>query len=150
VSTPTAGVYLVAGTALLLLAQRLRGRHAEPPRSEGPSRTERYLQSRSLVVVLGFTLYVVPSPIYVGAVKAVADANASPAQELAYLAELLLIMLWIIELPMLALLAFPRRSTAALEEINSWFVNHGRAVAVLAAASVGLYLVAVGIVTLLD
>ena len=61
VRTPSAGVYVAAGAALLLIAERLRRPRRKPPkRSDGPSKTDRYLGSRRLVVLLGLILYVVP------------------------------------------------------------------------------------------
>jgi hypothetical protein len=146
---PSAGLYALAGVALLVLATRLRARPPRPPNAEkGPSRVDRYLGSRRLVALLGIVLYVVPSPIFVGAVKAIADTNASAPLELLYLAEMLLIMLWLIEVPMLMLIAFPVRALATLEAINAWFVRHGRAVAVLACAVLGAYLLVLGAVEL--
>ena len=78
------------------------------------------------MLALGFILYVVPSPIFVGAVKVLADTSASDGQKLIYLVQLLLIMLWLIELPMLILIAFPARGVVALERTNAWFAGHGR------------------------
>jgi len=149
--TISSGLYIVGGVALLWLALRLRHPGPEKPRKEsGPSKTERYLESRRLVLLLGVTLYVVPSPIYVGAVKAIADTKASTAQGLLYLAVTVVVMLWMIEIPMLMLLAFPRRASAALQSINDWFARHGRLIAVIAAAGLGAYLILVGAVELLD
>ena len=146
----SSGLYIAGGVALLLLALRLRRRGPVKPKQEetGPSKTQRYLESRRLVLALGVILYVVPSPIYVGAVKAIADTKASTSQELAYLAVTVLIMLWMIEIPMLMLLAVPRRSSAALEGINSWFARNGRLVAIIAAAVGGVYLIVVGLIEL--
>ncbi len=149
VITPTAGLYVAAGSALLFVATRLR---RDPPpvsaHDAGHSRIDRYLQSRLLVVVLGVILYVIPSPIFAGAVNAIADTNASPGQELAYLAQMLLLMLWLIELPMLMLIAFPRQSEGALERINAWFAAHGRRLLVLACAGLGVYLILIGAIEL--
>jgi Sap, sulfolipid-1-addressing protein len=152
VSTPSAGVYLLAGAALLGLGgwlargrARLDRRHA----GRGPSRVERYLQSWRGVLALGVTLYVVPSPIFVGATKSIADTNASTPRELAYLAATIVIMLWLIELPMVLLLAFPAPGVSLLEAVNGWFARHGRLVAALAAATLGAYLIVVGLVELL-
>ena len=145
--TVSSALYILGGAILLWLAYRLRHPGPPKPRKEArPSKTERYLESRRLVVLLGIILYVVPSPIYVGAVKAIADTKASTAQELLYLALTVVIMLWLIEIPMLMLLAFPHRASAALEGINDWFARHGRMVAVIAAAGAGVYLIVVGLV----
>ena len=149
VLVPTAALYTAAGGALLLLAVHLRRAPRRPPSEHArASRTERYLRSRRLVLGLGFILYVVPSPIFVGAVKALADTTASDGQKLIYLVQLLLIMLWLIELPMLILIAFPARGVVALERTNAWFAGHGRRLLVPACALIGVYLLAVGAVEL--
>jgi hypothetical protein len=148
--TVGSGLYIAGGAALLYLAVRLRHPGPEQPKkSAGPSKTDRYLESRHLVFLLGVILYVVPSPIYVGLVKEISDTKASAPQQLLYLVQALLIMLWMIEIPMLLLLAFPARGAAGLVRINAWFVRHGRLIAVLAATGLGLYLIGVGLVELL-
>lgn len=149
VMTPTAGLYVAGGLVLLIVATRLR--HAprrSSPQDTGRSRIDRYLQSRWLVVVLGLVLYIVPSPIFAGAVRAIADTNVSAGQELAYLAQMLLLMLWLIELPMLMLIAFPKHSVGALEWVNAWFAAHGHKLLVFASGGLGIYLLIVGVVEL--
>ncbi len=149
VITPTAGLYVAAGLMLLFGATRLRrAPRRSSPQNTGRSRIDRYLQSRWLVVLLGLVLYVVPSPIFAGAVRVIADTNVSAGQELAYLAQMLLLMLWLIELPMLMLIAFPKHSVGALERINAWFATHGRKLVVLASGGLGIYLAIVGVVEL--
>jgi Sap, sulfolipid-1-addressing protein len=91
----------------------------------------------------------VPSPIYLGAIKAIADTNAAAGQQLVYLAQVLVIMLWLIELPMVMLIALPDRSVRVLERVNGWFASHGRALLVFASAGLGVYLIAVGVTELL-
>jgi hypothetical protein len=151
VFTPSAGLYAVGGIALLVVAARLRARKPRPAGAEkGPSRVDRYLGSRRLVVLLGIVLYVVPSPIFVGAVKAIADTQASAALQFAYLVQMLLIMLWLIEVPMLMLIAFPARSLKALEAINAWFARRGRALGILACAGLGVYLLVLATIELLS
>ncbi len=59
-------------------------------------------------------------------------------------------MLWMVELPMLMLLAVPDRAAAALESTNLWFARNGRLLAVLAAAGAGVYLVVRGLAGLLS
>ncbi len=112
------------------------------------SKIERYLQSRRLAFVLGITLYVLPSPIYIGAVKAIADAHLSHSGELTALLATVAVMLWMVELPMLMLLVVPARASAALERINLWFARHGRSLAIVAAGGVGVYLMVKGLVGL--
>jgi hypothetical protein len=168
--TPSAAVELALGMALLLLALRLRskggGAAAETPSGaveeissgaaagasgeKAPSKIERYLESRKLAFVLGITLYVLPSPIYIGAVKAIADAKLSTASELLDLLAVVAVMLWMIELPMAMLLAIPARAASALEAANLWFARNGRLLAVLAAAGAGAYLAIRGLLGLLS
>ncbi len=148
--TPGAAVDIAIGVLLILVAARLHRKRSDTPKQpSGPSRTERYLESRRLVLLLGVVVYVLPSPIYVGAVKAIADATSSTTTELVYLAAIVVVMLWMIEVPMLMLLAFPRRSSIALENINAWFTRHGRLLAVVVAAGAGAYLIGAGLVELL-
>ncbi len=147
--TAGAALYIAAGIALLWLAVRLRNRDPDAPKEKsGPSRTDRYLESARLVLVLGVVLYIIPSPIFLGVVKAIADTHASTSQQLVYLVMALLIMLWLIEIPMLLLLLFPARGSRILENINGWFARHGQLVAVLVSAAAGVYLLGVGLVEL--
>ncbi len=114
--TPGAAVEVALGVLLMLLALRLHRKRPDPAAAASasagatPSKIERYLQSRRLAFVLGIVLYVLPSPIYIGAVKAIADANLSTSDELADLVGVVAVMLWLIELPMLMLLVVPDRA----------------------------------------
>ena len=152
--TPGAAVDLALGALLFLLAVRLHRRRPDPAAAAaakpdgGSSKIERYLESRRLAFVLGVILYVLPSPIYIGAVKAIADANLSTSGELASLVVVVAIMLWMVELPMLMLLAVPDRAASTLERINLWFASHGRSLAIAAAVGTGVYLIVNGIVGL--
>ncbi len=145
------GLYILGGVALVWLAFRVRNHKPDPDKKKesGPSKTDRYLESARLVLVLGVVLYVVPSPIYMGVVKAISDTNASTAQQLLYLVQALLIMLWMIEIPMILLLLFPARGAKILESINAWFARNGRMAAFVVALVAGLYLIGVGLVEIL-
>lgn len=146
--TPSAALDLALGVLLIGLAVRLRSKRKDPPKQGGTSKIERYLQSRPLAFVLGLTLYVLPSPIYIGAVKSITDAKLSTSSELLALAVTVAVMLWLIELPMLMLLLVPHRASIALERINVWFTQHGRLLAVLACAVAGAYLAIKGLADL--
>jgi Sap, sulfolipid-1-addressing protein len=135
------------------LAASREGAPGEEPgtgeeRQNGGSKIERYLHSRRLAFTLGIVLYVLPSPIYIGAVKSIADANSSTAAELTSLVVVVAIMLWMIELPMVLLLAFPTQAVAGLEGVNRWFARNGRSLGVVAAVGVGVYLIVKGITQL--
>lgn len=146
--TPSAAVDLALGTLLLGVAVRLSHPRASRSKADGESKLERRLQSRRLAFVLGLTLYALPSPIYVGAIKTIADAQLSSGSQLLALGVTLAVMLWLIELPMLLLLIVPERAGKALEQINAWFIQNGRRLAMLACVGAGLYLIAKGLVGL--
>ncbi len=146
--TPSAAIDLVLGVLLIALSIRLYHRRGRPAKPAGGSKIERYLQSRRLAFVLGVTLYILPSPIYIAAVKSVADASLSTSGRLAALAVTVLVMLWLIELPMVMLLAVPDRAASVLERVNLWFGHNWRMAAFVVAAAVGAYLTVKGLVDL--
>ena len=153
--SPSAAVDLALGVGLLVLAAWLYRRGprqaslAESSSSE-PSKIERYLSSRRLAFVLGLTLYALPSPIYIAAVKTIADASLSTSGELAALAVTVVVMLWLIELPLLMLLVVPARAASVLEHLNLWFVRNGRVLAIVASLAAGVYLLVRGLGGLLS
>jgi hypothetical protein len=146
--TPSAALDLALGVLLIVFAVYLHRKQPATTKPGGPSKIERYLQSRRLAFVLGLTLYVLPSPIYVAAVKTVADAKLSTGSKLGALAVIVAVMLWLIEVPMLMLFLVPARASSALERINLWFTRHGRLLAVLLCVGAGVYLAVRGLVGL--
>jgi hypothetical protein len=147
--TPSAALDLFLGVLLVGLAVHLRRPRRPDSKQGGESKVERYLQSPRLAFLLGLTLYVLPSPIYLGAVKTIADAKLSTSGQLLALAATLGVMLWLIELPMLMLLLTPEHASNALEQTNAWFAQNGRRLATLACAAAGLYLITRGLVGLI-
>jgi len=147
--TVGSGLYILGGAALIVLGFRLLNRPSAPKQDKGPSKTDRYLESARLVLMLGFIMYVVPSPIYMGVVRSIADTHASTGQQVVYLVIALVIMLWLIEVPMLMLLIFPERGAQVLENINAWFARNGRRAAAYVSILAGVYLVGVGLIEIL-
>jgi hypothetical protein len=146
--TPSATLDLILGVLLIGLSVYLRRKQPRPVKASGTSKIERYLQSRRLAFVLGVTLYVLPSPIYIAAVKEVADAKLSTSGKMLAVAATVAVMLWMVELPMLMLLVVPERTTSTLERVNAWFGRHGRFLAVIACAAAGTYLAIKGLADL--
>lgn len=150
----SAAIDLALGVLLIALAVRLHGKRpdpdADPQAPSVPSKIDRYLESRRLAFVLGITLYIIPSPIYIGAVKAIADAKLSTSNELLDLTVTVAVMLWLIEVPMMLLLIVPDRAERALDETNRWFARNGRTVAIVASAAAGAYLAIKGLVDLVS
>jgi hypothetical protein len=145
-------IELVLGVLLIALAIRLQRKRpdpdAHPKAPSGPSKIDRYLESRRLAFVLGITLYIIPSPIYIAAAKAIADAKLSTSNELLDLAATVAVMLWLIEVPMMLLLIIPGHAERTLDAINRWFAHNGRTVAIVASAAAGAYLAIKGLVDL--
>jgi len=148
----SAGVEVSLGVLLLalgaFLAHRRPRRETAPPAPAGPSKIDRYLASRRLAAVLGVTLYILPSPIYVAAVKSIADAELARSSELLALALVVATMLWMVELPVLMLMVMHDRAERALERTNRWFAANGRSVAIVACAAAGAYLIIHGLARL--
>lgn len=113
-------IELVLGVLLIALAVRLQRKRPDPDADmevpSGRSKIDRYLESRRLAFVLGITLYIIPSPIYIGAIKAIADAKLSTSSELLDLAVTVAVMLWLVGIPMLLLLTIPGHAERALDE----------------------------------
>jgi lysylphosphatidylglycerol synthetase-like protein (DUF2156 family) len=77
VVTPTAGLYVAGGSVLLFVAARLRcapGAHRRGMRAGRVSIDT--FRAAGWCSLLGVILYVVPSPIFAGAVKAIADTTS--------------------------------------------------------------------------
>ena len=146
--TPSAAVDMALGVLLIALAIYLRRRWRTPPKPGGNSKIERYLQSRRLAFALGVVLYALPSPVYLAAVKEIADAKLSTSGQLGALTVTVVVMLWLVELPMLMLLVLPGRATSTLEQINAWFARNGRQLVLLACLGAGTYLLGRGLVDL--
>jgi hypothetical protein len=147
--TPSAALQLAVGLALIALALYIRRRPPKPADPGGTSKIDRYLASTPLAFVLGITLYALPSPQYIGAVKALADANLRKGNELIALAVMVAVMLWMVELPMVMLLVAPERATRTLDTVNGWFAGRGRQIVVLLLAGIGGYLTLNGLLHVL-
>jgi hypothetical protein len=148
--TPSAALQLAVGLALIGLALYVRRRPPRPADPDRTSKTARYLASTPLAFVLGVTLYALPSPQYLGAIKALADANLRRGSELVSLGVMVAVMLWMVELPMVMLFVAPERATRTLDTVNGWFAGRGRQIVVLLLAGVGGYLVLNGVTHLAE
>jgi Sap, sulfolipid-1-addressing protein len=152
---PSSAFDLLLGVVLIGVAVYLRRKRSDAPDSTDPatqsepSKIARYLESRRLAFVLGLTLYVLPSPIYIAAAKTIADAQLAKGSELLALAVTVAVMLWLIEVPMLMLLAIPDRASGLLERTNLWFSQHRRQLGVIISAGVGAYLIVKGLADLI-
>ncbi len=148
--SPSATVDLVLAAVLVAAAIVLRRKRPKPSEPDRESKIDRYLKSRRLAFALGVALYVLPSPIYVAAVKTIADTQLPTSRQLLTLAAAVVVMLWLVELPMLMLVLAPARATSLLESTNLWFARHGRQLAVVLCLAAAAYLAVKGLVDLLE
>lgn len=143
-------VDLVLGVLLLLAAQVVRRRPPHTADSLGP-RTQtitRLMRSPALALVLGAAMYA-PSPMYLAALKTVADAGMSSAADLSWVVFLTLIVTSLVEIPVLFLLLRPATGHALLRDLNGWMHRRARVVGAWALLLAGAYLVTRGLVRVL-
>src|SRR5215213_3051972 len=145
--TPAAALELALGLVSLALASwlwRTRATRRPTSRDGGGTRAERLTRRLGLIFVLGFLMYA-PSPLYFGAVKAVADADLSTPANAALLLILGSIVLLMVEIPALLVVVAPERATALLEGSNAWLRRNALSLGVAVLTAGGAYLVARGV-----
>jgi heme/copper-type cytochrome/quinol oxidase subunit 2 len=143
----------VIGVALVVLGVYLQ-RRSRRPKPEKPAgkesawsrRIDHAMSSVPLLLILAVTLYALPSPQYIGAVKAVSGQPASEARKLIQLLVVVAIMLWMIELPALGLAIFPQRAGVALERFNAWLSRNGRTLLIVLCYVAGVWMIINGLI----
>ncbi|HUA11401.1 MAG TPA: GAP family protein [Solirubrobacteraceae bacterium] len=133
----------LVGVALIGLGVYLQLR--KRPVKDGPSRVERYMASVPLIIVLGVSLYALPSPQYIGAVKAISGQAVPRGQKLVQLLLCVAIMLWMIEVPAALLFALPRHGERALTAFHEWLTLRGRFLVIAICYCAGAWLTVNGV-----
>lgn len=133
------------GLLLLLVFFVMRQRAARPgrPPRRPPAWIHGLMRSPLLAFALGAALYA-PSPLYLGALKDVADAGLSAAANVFWVAVMTVIITSLIEVPVLLMLRDPAAARARVASLNAWMGRNGRAVAMWAVLVIGAYLVVRG------
>jgi len=163
-STPTVDpvVYLTMGLLSMLGAFVLLRRsgqapaktHEEPEaRSKGkkPPLTERAVgRGAPVAFVAGVVLNILPGTFPIVALKDIAQLDASNAAKVATIIVFYVIMFAFVEVPIVAYLFAPERTTAAANDFNSWLKRNSRGVAAYVLGGVGLYLTIRGMIQLFD
>jgi hypothetical protein len=154
-SGASAGVDIFVGLLLLAFsawAWQRRTRVAPAAAPEEPAAepgriaawTERAVASQRWAFVLGMAMYL-PSPLYLLAVKDIADSGDSgPSNVLAVLICALGVMLFV-EVPLVGMYVRPGTITVGLRRFHDWLARNGWTIAAIAALIGGIYAIAKGI-----
>jgi hypothetical protein len=89
---------------------------------------------------------VIPGTFPIVAMKDIAELDASNGTKVATIIVFYVIMFAFVEVPIVAYLFVPERTTVVVNAFNEWLKRNGRRVAAYALAAVGVYLTARGIV----
>ena len=114
-----------------------------------PPLTQRAVESGAPVAfVSGIVLNIVPGTFPIVALKDIAQLDASNAAKVATIVAFYLIMFAFVEVPIVAYLFAPERTTSSMNQFNAWLGRNGRRVGVYVLAGVGCYLLVRGIAAL--
>jgi hypothetical protein len=154
----TAGLLsLLGGFALLRKSTRGEQTSVAPEKTQAEAATDskpkkqpltqRAVESGAWVAfAAGIVLNIVPGTFPIVALKDIAQLDASDAAKVATIIVFYVIMFAFVEVPIVAYLFAPERTTVAVNNFNTWLSRHGRRMAGYALAGVGLYLTVRGIV----
>ena len=148
---------IVIGLLSILGAGALLRRADRPQPAEEPSDapapgkkrplTERAVDRGAPVAfVAGIVLNVVPGTFPIVALKDIAELDASNGAKVATIIVFYVIMFAFVEVPIVAYLFVPERTTVAVNAFNDWLKRNGRRVAAYVLAGVGVYLTIRGII----
>jgi cytochrome c oxidase assembly factor CtaG len=142
---------LGAGVLLRKADQRRAIAEEEPADATSPTKkpplTERAVaRGAPVAFVAGIVLNIVPGTFPIVALKDIAELDASNATKVATIVVFYLIMFAFVEVPIVAYLFVPERTTVAVNAFNDWLKRNGRRVGAYVLGAVGLYLTVRGII----
>jgi hypothetical protein len=112
-----------------------------------PPLTERAVaRGAPVAFVAGIVLNIVPGTFPIVALRDIAELDASDGAKVATIIVFYLIMFAFVEVPIVAYLFAPERTTVAVNAFNDWLKRNGHRVGAYVLAAVGLYLTVRGII----
>jgi hypothetical protein len=123
-----------------------RAAATNPPADKKEPWSERILARGSVPIVFAAGLAInVPGAAYLIGLKDIAAGNHGTAADVALIVGFNLIMFMLAEIPLLGLWLAPERTNALVEAFNEWLSSHGREIAIVLCALLGVFLIARGI-----
>lgn len=139
------GVYIALGVLLLPVAAfaRRQGRRPRRERDSGgggrlAAWSRRATSSRRWAFALGVLMYL-PSPLYLLAIKAIADSGDASASNVTAVLVCALCVLLFVEVPLVALYLRPAAVAGGLRRVHDWLVRNGWNLAAACALAGALY-----------
>jgi hypothetical protein len=147
----SAGVYIALGLLLLPVAAFAwrRGRRPTVPHAGGGGGriagwSQRASSSRRWAFVLGLLMYL-PSPLYLLAIKAIADSGDSSASNVVAVLVCAICVLLFVEIPLVALYVRPAAVAGGLGFVHDWLIRNSWNVAAALALAGAVYALVKGI-----
>jgi hypothetical protein len=137
---------ILGAAALLRKASRPQPATAEKPSDAAAPDKKPPLTERAVERGAGIILNIVPGTVPIVALKDIAELDASNAAKVATIIVFYVIMFAFVEVPIVAYLFVPERTTVAVNAFNDWLKRNGRRFAAYVLAAVGLYLTVRGII----
>ena len=114
-----------------------------PPRGPKAAKQRREL---GLIGLLGFGMFMYsPSPLYLASLHAVAKGHAGLLATVLSVLLVAAIYMLLIEIPVVAHLAWPDKTVRGVTAVNAWLARHGRTIIIVVSAGFGAYLIVSGI-----
>ncbi len=139
-------INLTLGAALLVLAVVVARRPRRPAKATPKDRKQK---SPAGLFLFGAAMYL-PSVFYLTALQQLAQSDAGAVAISLSLLLIAVVVLLFVELPIILYLVAPDRTVPILDSWNAWLSRHVRSIIVVAAAGIGVYLLASGVADLIN
>jgi Sap, sulfolipid-1-addressing protein len=156
-SRPSAdpAVYFTVGIAALvaggMLSKHPNWVHRDRGKKKKPGWSERVIaRGAALAFVAGVVLNIVPGVFPIVGLKDIGQLDYGAAATVALVVGFYLIMFVLVEVPLIAYLVAPARTTVEVGRFNRWLKRNGRRLSLATLYVIGIYLIVRGIVAVFD